>query len=133
VMKDSSDHKKYASLSFPGASQVDVYPAEHLSDYWGYFGVSGSHDKTDITLPNENLLLSEYVILDQGVGLDEYKASMKALALEAIDFDNTVKSRDFHVTSMFPFKLPKLPIQFAGKFAPGTTAHTEHCDRIITT
>nr|KAG5688756.1 hypothetical protein BaRGS_019241 [Batillaria attramentaria] len=39
VMKDSSDHKKYASLSFPGASQVDVYPAEHLSDYWGYFGL----------------------------------------------------------------------------------------------
>nr|KAG5687229.1 hypothetical protein BaRGS_010897 [Batillaria attramentaria] len=40
VMKEYSNHTEYASLSFPGASQVDVYPAEHLSNFYKYYGAS---------------------------------------------------------------------------------------------
>nr|KAG5713280.1 hypothetical protein BaRGS_007807 [Batillaria attramentaria] len=41
LKKESSNHTKYASLSFPGASQVDVYPAEHISDFWEYYEAFG--------------------------------------------------------------------------------------------
>nr|KAG5687645.1 hypothetical protein BaRGS_008128 [Batillaria attramentaria] len=66
VMKESSNHTKYASLSIPGASQVDVYPAEHLSDFNTYYGSSGIHDKSVITLPDDNLYWFEITILEQG-------------------------------------------------------------------
>ncbi|KAK7465935.1 hypothetical protein BaRGS_00037513, partial [Batillaria attramentaria] len=65
VMKESSNHTKYASLSFPGASQVDVYPAEHISDFYKYYGSSGRHDKNVIALPDDNLYLYEGTILEQ--------------------------------------------------------------------
>nr|KAG5690893.1 hypothetical protein BaRGS_028925 [Batillaria attramentaria] len=66
VTKENSDHTQYASLSFPGASQVDVYPAEHLSDFYEYYGASGIHDNSVIALPDDNLHLFEYTILEQG-------------------------------------------------------------------
>nr|KAG5699580.1 hypothetical protein BaRGS_033776 [Batillaria attramentaria] len=66
VMKDSSDHTQYASLSFPGASQVDVYPAEHLGDFYEYAGAENLHDKSVITFPDDNLILTEFTILDRG-------------------------------------------------------------------
>ncbi|KAK7500350.1 hypothetical protein BaRGS_00008257, partial [Batillaria attramentaria] len=65
VMKESSNHTKYASLSFPGASQVDVYPAEHISDYYEYYGAGGFHDNSVIALPDDNLYFADYTILEQ--------------------------------------------------------------------
>ncbi|KAK7465931.1 hypothetical protein BaRGS_00037509, partial [Batillaria attramentaria] len=93
VMKESSNHTKYASLSFPGASQVDVYPAEHLSDFYTYYGSSGTHDKSVIALPDDNLYWFEYTILEQGSNLTTFKTHMKALGDEYRDAINGVKPR----------------------------------------
>ncbi|KAK7471576.1 hypothetical protein BaRGS_00035804, partial [Batillaria attramentaria] len=105
LKKESSNHTKYASLSFPGASQVDVYPAEHLSDYWKYYGVNGTlEDSSVMVLPDDNLHVFEYTVVDQGVDLAMYKADEKALGDEYINFQNTGKLRIFHVTALMPSK-----------------------------
>ncbi|KAK7505951.1 hypothetical protein BaRGS_00002673, partial [Batillaria attramentaria] len=103
-MKESSNHTKYASLSVPGASQVDVYPAEHLSDFLEYLGVGGLKDKSIIALPDDSLFLSEMTILEQGANLTTFKAHLKAMAEQYVKLDNEKKDRGFHVTAMMPTK-----------------------------
>ncbi|KAK7500351.1 hypothetical protein BaRGS_00008258, partial [Batillaria attramentaria] len=104
VMKESSNHTKYASLSFPGASQVDVYPAERLGDFYDYYGASGSNDSSIIAMPDDDLYLAQVTFLEQGVDLATYKAQMKALGKEFIKSNNAMNFRIFHVTAMMPLK-----------------------------
>ncbi|KAK7506054.1 hypothetical protein BaRGS_00002776, partial [Batillaria attramentaria] len=105
LKKESSNHTKYASLSFPGASQVDVYPAEHISDFWEYYEVNGSLDDSSVmAFPDDNLYVFEYTVLEQGVDLAKYKADIKALGEEYIYTENVMQPRIFHVTAMMPFK-----------------------------
>ncbi|KAK7486835.1 hypothetical protein BaRGS_00021982, partial [Batillaria attramentaria] len=104
VMKDSSDHTQYASLSFPGASQVDVYPAEHLGDFYEYAGAENLHDKTVITFPDDNLILTEFTILDRGADVSAFKEDVAALGDEYENHNNDGKLRGFHVTATFPVK-----------------------------
>ncbi|KAK7463954.1 hypothetical protein BaRGS_00038036, partial [Batillaria attramentaria] len=98
-MKEYSNHTEYASLSFPGASQVDVYPAEHLSNFYKYYGASGVHDNSVIALSDDNLHLMEVTILEQGVNLTTFKAHMKAMGEEYVNLANSGKPRIFHVTA----------------------------------
>ncbi|KAK7506058.1 hypothetical protein BaRGS_00002780, partial [Batillaria attramentaria] len=86
------------------STQVDVYPAEHISDFYKYYGASGVHDKSVIALPDDNLHLVEVTILEQGANLTTFKAHMKALGEEHVNLANRVKSRIFHVTAMMPVK-----------------------------
>nr|KAG5713318.1 hypothetical protein BaRGS_007845 [Batillaria attramentaria] len=105
LKKESSDHTKYASLSFPGASQVDVYPAELKSDFFKYYGVDVLDDTSVIALPDDNLYFLDYTILEEGADLATYKAHMKALGDEYNNVDNDLKLRIFHITAMMPFKV----------------------------
>nr|KAG5701887.1 hypothetical protein BaRGS_014952 [Batillaria attramentaria] len=103
LMKESSDHTKYASLSFPGASQVDVYPAERIDDFYKNIGAIDFKDSSAIALSDDNLYLIEFTVLEQGDDLATFKAHWKALGEEYSNVGDW--HRIFHITAKMPVKL----------------------------
>ncbi|XP_025084028.1 uncharacterized protein LOC112558058 [Pomacea canaliculata] len=98
------DRAALKDLVIPQATHVEVFTAEHASDFFLYQGVSGLQDNEFVRLDDENLFITEFTMREEGMNLTMIKDNFKEILRSAL-VANFFDIRGFHLTGCLPFKL----------------------------